>query len=240
MSNPNQDVVSYRIENQIGIIELNYPPVNALSHPLRTGLIDAVNNAQTDASKALVIICKGRTFIAGADITEFSTGPKDPQIHHMLDALEASKKLIVAAIHGTALGGGLETALCCHYRCALRSAKVGLPEVKLGILPGAGGTQRLPRLTGVIPALEIMTKGNPISAEKAAELNVIDRLIDTDQDLLSAAISYSQELIADNAELKKVSDIVIDPATAPAMIFEQARMMANKQAKGLLAPQKNY
>ncbi|HBX37381.1 MAG TPA: 3-hydroxyacyl-CoA dehydrogenase, partial [Pseudohongiella sp.] len=162
-------VVSYEIVNNIGVIKVDSPPVNALSQAVREGILDAVNAAQKDDTDAIVLMCEGRTFIAGADITEFGKPPRDPSLPAVLGALENSSKLVVAAIHGTALGGGFETALACHYRCAVPSAKVGLPEVKLGILPGAGGTQRVPRIAGVKAALDMITSGNPVAAGKASK-----------------------------------------------------------------------
>ena len=131
-------IVTYEIKDDIGVITLNNPPVNALSHALREGLSQIIQTAQQDASKALVIICEGRTFIAGADITEFGKPPQSPLLPEVVDTIEASEKPVIAAIHGSALGGGFETALACSYRCALSSAKIGLPEVNLGLLPGAG------------------------------------------------------------------------------------------------------
>lgn len=157
-------VTSYEVRGDIGIIWINNPPVNALSQALRDGIYAAVNAAQDDATKALILICQGRTFIAGADISEFDKAPTEPSFNQVLETIEQSSKPMVAAIHGTALGGGLETALACHYRCAVNSAMVGLPEVKLGLLPGAGGTQRVPRLTGVEAAIKLITSGNPIKA----------------------------------------------------------------------------
>ena len=132
--------VSYKLDGDIGVVSVNNPPVNALSHSVRLGIQDACRRAQDDASKAIVIVCEGRTFIAGADIKEFGKPPQEPYLPDLLDELEASNKLVVAAIHGTALGGGFELCLASHYRCAVASAKVGFPEVKLGLLPGAGGT----------------------------------------------------------------------------------------------------
>ena len=140
------DMVDYSVEQGVAVLTLNNPPVNALSHGVRLGLKTGIEKAEADDSATAVVIhCEGRTFIAGADITEFSSMPKEPGLHEVLAVIESCSKPIMAAIHGTALGGGLETALCCHYRLAVESAQCGLPEVSLGLLPGAGGTQRLPR-----------------------------------------------------------------------------------------------
>ncbi len=229
-------VVTYRIENNLGIISLNNPPVNALSHVLREGIVNAVQAAQSDDTQALILVCEGRTFIAGADITEFNKTPQAPSLPDVIETIENSQKPVIAAIHGTALGGGLETALACHYRCALASAKVGLPEVKLGLLPGAGGTQRAPRLTGAEAALDLITSGAPISADKALKLNLIDQIVEGE--LLSGAIAYAEQLLADKAPLKRVRDIAIDPASVPADLFEQYRKKLSKRARGQIAPQK--
>ena len=158
-------LVSYELNGEIGVITVNNPPVNAMSQAVRSGILDGVQSAQSDGSKAIVVVCDGRTFIAGADIKEFGKPPLTPALPELLVAIENSKLPVIAAIHGTALGGGFELALSCHYRCALESAKVGLPEVKLGLFPGAGGTQRVPRLAGVEFALDMISSGNPISAK---------------------------------------------------------------------------
>lgn len=227
-------VVSYQLEGDIGVIRLNNPPVNALSHVLRTGIQDAVTQAQNDASLALVLICEGRTFIAGADISEFGKPPMLPSLPELLVVIEASQKPIIAAIHGTALGGGLETALACHYRCALSSAQVGLPEVKLGLLPGAGGTQRVPRLTGVKAALDLMTTGTPIAAAQAQSIGLIDKVVEGD--LLSAALEFAKEVIAQGAELKQVSALDVDKAAASDEFFVNYRKTLNKRFRGQEAP----
>ena len=227
-------VVSYHLEGDIGVIRLNNPPVNALSHVLRTGIQDAVTQAQNDASLALVLICEGRTFIAGADISEFGKPPMLPSLPELLVVIEASQKPIIAAIHGTALGGGLETALACHYRCALSSAQVGLPEVKLGLLPGAGGTQRVPRLTGVNAALDLMTTGTPIAAAQAQSIGLIDKVVEGD--LLSAALEFAKEVIAQGAELKQVSALDVDKAAASDEFFVNYRKTLNKRFRGQEAP----
>jgi 3-hydroxyacyl-CoA dehydrogenase len=229
-------VVSYQLEGDIGVIRLNNPPVNALSYVLRTGIQDAVTQAQDDASLALVLICEGRTFIAGADISEFGKPPISPSLPELLIVIEASQKPIIAAIHGTALGGGLETALACHYRCALSSAQVGLPEVKLGLLPGAGGTQRVPRLTGVEAALDLMTTGTPIAAAQALNIGLIDKVVEGD--LLSAALDFAKEVIAKGSALKRVSALAVNKAEASAEFFVNYRKKLSKRFRGQEAPQR--
>ncbi len=231
------EICSYEIQGRFGVIKVNNPPVNALSHSVRTGVISAVQKAQSDASEALILICEGRTFMAGADINEFGQTPKAPDLLEMLRVLEASDKMLVAALHGTALGGGLETALACHYRCALETAKVGLPEVHLGLIPGAGGTQRSSRLAGPEAALELMTTGKPIAAKKALSLNLLDHIVEG-EDLLAGALAYAETLLSQNAPMRKVSDINIDPESIPEGFFEAAEKQINKRAKGLIAPQK--
>ena len=145
--------VNYTLTDEIGVITVDNPPVNALSHAVRQGLMDALDLADNDDSRVILIICGGRTFIAGADISEFGKPMQEPMLPDIVNRIEATTKPVVAAIHGTALGGGFEVALSTHYRCAVASAKVGLHEVKVGLLPGAGGTQLTPRLAGVEAAL---------------------------------------------------------------------------------------
>lgn len=227
-------VVSYTLEQEVGVIRLNNPPVNALSQALRQGLQEAVTRAQQDDSKALIIVCDGRTFIAGADITEFGKPPQEPSLPTVINTLENSTKPIVAAIHGTALGGGFEVALGCHYRIALSSAKVGLPEVKLGLLPGAGGTQRTPRLAGVQSALELMLSGNPISATQAQANSLLDRVVDTD--LTAAALTFARQLVQQNAPLRRARDLAIDPASVPKTLFDDFRKRLDRSARGQVAP----
>ncbi|WP_444898511.1 3-hydroxyacyl-CoA dehydrogenase NAD-binding domain-containing protein [Microbulbifer sp. VAAC004] len=227
--------VNYELIGDIGVIRLNNPPVNALSHGLREGIWGAIKSAQEDASQALVLICEGRTFIAGADITEFSKPPQAPALSEVITEIENSRKPVIAAIHGTALGGGFEVALACHYRCAQASAKVGLPEVKLGLLPGAGGTQRTPRLAGVATALEMITKGTPIPAAKAKSMKLIDHVVD--DDLFEGALAFARELIDQKAPPRRVRDITIDPASIPEGLFDDFRQRLEKRAPGQLAPQ---
>ncbi len=229
-------VVSYETRGDIGIIWIDNPPVNALSQALRDGIYRAINNAQGDSTKALLLICKGRTFIAGADISEFGKAPTEPAFNTVLESIEQSSKPVIAAIHGTALGGGLETALACHYRCAVSSATVGLPEVKLGLLPGAGGTQRAPRLTGVEAAIKLITSGNPIKAEAALGMKLIDHIVEGEA-LLEGALAYTQQLIDSNAPCICVRDLSIDPASYDPAIFDASRKLLSRQARGQMAPQ---
>lgn len=229
------EIVSYELQGNIGVIRVNNPPVNALSQAVRQGILDAVTTAQGDASEAVVLSCEGRTFIAGADITEFGKPPMEPGLPEVLTAIENSTKPVVAAIHGTALGGGFEVSLACHYRCAIGSAKVGLPEVKLGLLPGAGGTQRVPRVAGVKAALDMITSGNPVPVVKAKDMGLVDEIVEGD-DLLTGAISYAQELVKSGAPLKRIRDITIDPETVEPGFFDAARKQVAKRARGQIAP----
>ena len=232
-----QDVVSYELVDNIAVISVNNPPVNALSQAVREGILDAVTTAQGDASEAIILHCEGRTFIAGADIKEFGKPPQKPGLPSILSAIENSSKPVIAAIHGTALGGGFEVALACHYRCAIASAKVGLPEVKLGLLPGAGGTQRVPRIAGVKAALDMITSGNPVAAPKAKDMGLVDEIIASD-DLKAGAIEYGKGLVESGAPLKRIRDITIDPATVEPGFFDAARKRLARRARGQVAQDK--
>ncbi|MFO1352492.1 MAG: 3-hydroxyacyl-CoA dehydrogenase NAD-binding domain-containing protein [Gammaproteobacteria bacterium] len=219
----------------IGIITIDNPPVNAASHAVRSGIVAAVQALDRDPEvAAIVLCCAGRTFIAGADISEFDKPPQEPGLPETLAVVEAASKPVVAAIHGTALGGGLETALACHYRVAAPTAQVGLPEVKLGILPGAGGTQRLPRLAGVRKALDMIVSGDPIPARDAKQHGIVDELIEGD--LLAGAIAYAEQVVARKAPLRKVRDIPID--TPPAGFFADYRNAIARQTRGFYAPER--
>jgi len=226
--------VSYELVDDIGVITVDNPPVNALSHAVRQGLHDAIQAAQQDASRAVLIVCAGRTFIAGADITEFGKPPREPQLPDLCNAIETSSKIVVAALHGTALGGGLEVALSCHYRCAAPGAKVGLPEVKLGLLPGAGGTQRLPRLVGAQAALDIMISGNPIGADQAEGLGLVDRIVDGE--LADAALAWCRELVENGAARRVSSELPVESLSGGALA--DYRSTLDRRARGQVAPQK--
>jgi 3-hydroxyacyl-CoA dehydrogenase len=226
--------VSYEVVDQVGVITIENPPVNALSQPVRQGMRDAIRAAQTDGSKAVLMLCKGRTFFAGADITEFGKPPAEPSLPDLLDEIEASEKPVVAALHGTALGGGLETALASHYRIALDTGKVGLPEVKLGLLPGAGGTQRVPRLAGLQAALDLIVGGTPISAQRAAEIGLVDQVVSGD--LEEQALAYVRELISNQSPVRKISELEVEAADAG--LFDSYRADLAKRARGQNAPQR--
>jgi 3-hydroxyacyl-CoA dehydrogenase len=188
--------VHYQRHGDIGVIQIANPPVNALGHAVRSGLVNALEKGIADSgANALVLLADGRTFIAGADIREFGKPPQAPLLPDVIAQLEACPKPLIAALHGTALGGGLEVALGCHYRVALAATRVGLPEVKLGLLPGAGGTQRLPRLVGVERALEMITSGRFVEAEEALDTGIIDAISDT-QTPLEAGLEAAQAVLS--------------------------------------------
>ena len=232
-------VVDLTVDGDVGVLTVNSPPVNALSADVRDGLAKGIATATADpAVKAIVLICGGRTFIAGADISEFGKPPRGASLHQVQIDMENATKPIVAAIHGTALGGGLEVALACHYRVAVPSAKLGLPEVKLGLLPGAGGTQRLPRLVGPEQALKMVTSGTPISAKAALGFGLIDEMAAEDG-LLEAAKAFARR---PGLALVKVRDrnekVEAARATAPAM-FAEFRKANARQFRGFEAPEAN-
>ncbi len=217
------------------VIISNNPPVNALGAAVRQGLEAAIKEGEADDSiAAMVIRCDGRTFFAGADITEFGRPPVEPMLPTVVDMIEASTKPVVAAIHGTALGGGCEVALGCHYRVAVPSAKLGTPEVKLGLLPGAGGTQRLPRLAGVRLALEMTAKGDPISAKRAQEAGLIDRIVGEDS-LAADAIAFAGEIKA-KRPIPRASEREVQPDPEAVAAFQKENA---RRFRGFDAPAAN-
>jgi 3-hydroxyacyl-CoA dehydrogenase len=204
MGNINTSVDLHR-DGEIAIVTVDNPPVNALKHEVRAGLAEALGQTRDDAAvKALVIACAGRTFFAGADITEFGKPPQAPGLGEVIAAIEAIPKPVVAALHGTALGGGFELALACHFRVAVPGARVGLPEVKLGLLPGAGGTQRLPRLIGPEKALKMIVTGDPIEAREALVDGIVDEIIEGD--LTAGAVAFAQRVGTEKRSLRLVRD----------------------------------
>ena len=224
-------------EGDIAVLTIDLPPVNALSADVRNGLRDGVQQAAADpAVKAIVLICAGRTFIAGADISEFGKPTKGATLPEIQGTLEGGPKPVIAAIHGTALGGGFETALMCHYRVAVPSAKCGLPEIKLGLIPGAGGTQRLPRLSGVENALSAILSGTPFGAKQALEWGVIDALVE-DGKLREGAIAFARKVIDANMPLRKIRDLndKIEAARGELEIFEKIRRENARRFRGFEA-----
>ena len=235
------EVTNLNINDNVAILTLNSPPVNALSANVREGLDKGIKEAIANSNvDAIVLICDGRTFIAGADISEFGKEPKGPSLFEVQEELENSPKPIIAAIHGTALGGGLEVALTCHYRIAVPSAKCGLPEVSLGLLPGAGGTQRLPRLVGVEQALKMVTSGIHLSADKCLKSGLIDKLA-TENHLLEDSISFAKEIVSENKPLKKVREIdeKVTAARGNDQLFNDFRNSISRKTRGFLAPEYN-
>jgi 3-hydroxyacyl-CoA dehydrogenase len=197
---------TYEIEDGIAVITVDSPPVNALSVAVRAAIVDGLRRAHSDrAVGAVVLICAGRTFIAGADLSELGKPPRPPSFEDMIEALENGPKPVVAAIHGTGLGGGFETALLCHYRVAVPSAKLGLPEVLLGLMPGGGGTQRLPRIVGVEAALDLIVTGRQVGAAEAQKLGILDAVLEEDQ-LRAGALAFARNVVAANRQLRRVRD----------------------------------
>jgi 3-hydroxyacyl-CoA dehydrogenase len=234
-------VVTLAVEGDLGILSVNSPPVNALSQQVREGVKKGVEQAVADAAiKAIVLICEGKTFIAGADISEFGKPPQAPSLHEVEDTIENSTKPVIAAIHGTALGGGLEVALSCHYRVAVPSAKCGLPEVNLGLLPGAGGTQRLPRIVGPEAALDMVTSGRHIDAKTSHAAGLFDELV-SEGELRKGAIAFAKKVVAERRPLKKVRDLndKMIAARAKPEIFADFRKANARKFRGFLAPEYN-
>ena len=228
--------VSYSTTDRIGTILVDSPPVNALSHSVRQGLVNALNAAAADDTEIVILRCEGRTFIAGADITEFGKPPQAPALATVLEALESHPKPVIAAIHGTALGGGLELSLCCDYRLAAGTAKVGLPEVNLGLLPGAGGTQRLPRLTGLKTAIDMITSGRPLSANDAHAAGIVDEV--SVDDLAQDANNFAEELLKRGAGKRLTKDIPLAFSDEDSALLSSARGTIAKRLKGQTAPQR--
>ena len=237
---------SVRLERDgdVALVIVNNPPVNALSWHVRQGLFDGMTQAVESGAKSIVVICDGRTFIAGADISEFGGNvPKAAGLQEVQAAMEDAPVPVIAAIHGTALGGGLEVALCAHYRVSVASAKFGLPEVNLGLLPGAGGTQRLPRLVGVPKALEMMTTGRHVSSAEAQAGGLVDEVIAGNglDELRAAAVAFANKAVAENLPLVRVRDRDDKVAEAKGndQLFADFRKSVARKTRGFLAPEYN-
>jgi 3-hydroxyacyl-CoA dehydrogenase len=234
---PVSEVVKVERRDVVAIVTVDSPPVNALSAAVRKGILDGVTKAAADPQvQAVVIACAGRTFIAGADITEFGKPPQSPSLHEVIAAIENCSKPVVAAIHGTALGGGLELALGCHFRVATKDARLGLPEVKLGLLPGAGGTQRLPRAVGPELAVKMIVTGDPIGAPDALKAGLIEEIVEGAP--AAGGEAFARKVLAEKRPLRKLrdDDSKLAAAKADKSIFTNAAAAANKRNRGLEAP----
>ena len=231
--------VSLEKRGDVALVVVDNPPVNALSHHVRQGILDGINAAVADAEvKAIVLTCRGRTFIAGADISEFGKPPKGPGLDQVQAAMENSPKPVIAGIHGTSLGGGFEVAMCAHYRVSVPTARFGFPEVKLGLLPGAGGTQRLPRVTGAAKALEMVAKGDPISAQEALDLGLIDDIVDDHE---AGAVAFAERAVAEGMPLKRLRDLrdKVEADRANPRLFDDFRASIARRTRGFKAPEYN-
>lgn len=227
--------VTTQLVHNVLVVTIDSPPVNALSADVRIGLQDAIAEAAADAAvAAIVIVASGRTFIAGADITEFGQPLREPSLPILCDVIEASAKPVVAALHGTALGGGLEVALACHYRVAVPSTRLGLPEVKLGIIPGAGGTQRLPRVVGVAAALPIVVGGDPVTADKAKAIGLVDRIVAGDA-LAAEAVAFARAVVGEDRPIASERQDRI--ASTDVALIDAYRTANARKMKGFEAPE---
>ena len=228
-------VVSLKFRDRLAIVTIDYPPVNALSQAVRAGIVAVLDDAERAGATAVVLHCAGRTFVAGADIREFGRPPESPWLPEVIARIEACRQPVVAALHGTVLGGGLELALGCHYRVAVPAARVGLPEVNLGLIPGAGGTQRLPRLVGAARALDIMISGQPIDAAYAAQAGIVDRLIESGN-LLDGAVEYALELVLRREPPRRIRDLAVEPVDG--QFFIEYRKRIARKTRGLMSPER--
>ena len=230
--------VHYKVQDNIALMTVDNPPVNPLSSGVRQGLTDGINQALADENvEAVVLTGEGRAFIAGADISEFGGKAEGPSLFDCLNAMDNSSKPIIAAINGTAFGGGLEVALCCHYRVIASTAPVGLPEVKLGLLPGAGGTQRLPRLIGAEKALDFILSGDPIPGPQATELGIADEV--ADGNVVEAAIEFAQKIIKAGGQVRRIRDEVsiIEKDRDNQEVFDNARKSSARKMRNRFAPE---
>src|SRR5258708_10662466 len=227
-------------EGDVAVMTLNSAPVNALSANVREGRFEVFKAAIASDAKAIVLICEGRTFIAGADISEFGGAMAGPSLFDVQDMMESAPKPVIAAIHGTALGGGLEVALCAHYRVAVPSARVGLPEVALGLLPGAGGTQRLPRIAGVEAALDMVPSGRHVPAKQALAMGLVDELVEEGK-LLEGAVAFARKAAAEGKPLVKVRDnnAKLEAAKGHPEMFANFRKATARKFGGFMAPEYN-
>lgn len=230
--------VTYTVEGGIALVRIDNPPVNAASHAVRQGLVDAITQADSDSDVAATLIYgAGRTFVAGADIREFGKPHQPPRLPDLITRIEASPKPVICALHGTALGGGLELALGCHYRVALKGARIGLPEVNIGLIPGAGGTQRMPRLVGVEKAIDIITSARQVPAEEALEIGAIDA-ISEEADPKAAGLAFARTILAEKRPVRRTSELgdTIASDADNAALFGSIRQAVTRKARGQTSP----
>lgn len=229
------DIVTVEVTDDIALVIISNPPVNAINQKVRSGLMTAFQTVDQDNNvRAVVLKCAGRTFMAGADIKEFDEPIAEPGYHEVFRVIESCSKPVIAAMHGTALGAGLEAALACHYRCAVENARMGLPEVSLGIIPGAGGSQRLPRLIGAKEALEFILGGVTVSATEAYKIGILDRVIK--EDLMEGTLEYIGSLLADGVGPRKVSEMLVDKSGYGEEFLVDARKLSARRLRGQNAP----
>ena len=229
------DIVTVEVTDDIALVIISNPPVNAINQKVRSGLMTAFQTVDQDNNiRAVVLKCAGRTFMAGADIKEFDEPIAEPGYHEVFRVIENCSKPVIAAMHGTALGAGLEAALACHYRCAVKNARMGLPEVSLGIIPGAGGSQRLPRLIGAKAALEFILGVVPVSATEAYKIGILDRVIE--EDLMEGTLEYVGSLLADGVGPRKVSEMLVDKSGYGEEFLVDARKLSARRLRGQNAP----
>ncbi|MBK5000942.1 enoyl-CoA hydratase/isomerase family protein [Pseudomonas sp. S31] len=231
MSSP----VKLTLIDQLALIRVYSPPVNALGHAVRAGLLQALREAEANPGvRMLLLHCSGRTFIAGADIREFGQPSQAPTLPELTQAIEACSKPVLAALHGSVLGGGLEVAMACHYRIAHQTTRLGMPEVKLGLVPGAGGTQRLPRLVGVARALEMIVGGEPIDALQALDAGLVDALFDDEEEPVTAGLGHAMRLLAADAGPRRSGERGVAPVDAG--LFQQRRLREGRERPDAYAP----
>ena len=228
-------VVSLQFRDRLAIVTVDNPPVNALSQAVRAGIVAALDDVEHAGAAAVVLHCAGRTFVAGSDIREFGRPLEPPWLPEVIARVEACERPVVAALHGTILGGGLELALGCHYRIAVPTARMGFPEVNLGLIPGAGGTQRLPRLVGAEQALDMMISGKPVDAAFGARTGIVDRLVESG-DLLDGAAKYALELAAREAPPRRIRDLAVELPDEE--FFTRYRKRIARRTRGLMSPER--
>src|SRR5882757_1849321 len=236
----NHPFVSTVVDGEVAVVTMNKPPVNGLGTELRSGIVDAIDAANANpAVRAIVLTGTARAFSGGADVTEFGTpkAAREPNLRVVIGVVENSAKPVIAAIAGQCLGGGLELALGAHFRVALADASLGLPEVKLGLLPGAGGTQRLPRLIGLESALNMIVSGTPVPAAKFDGTPLIDRIVDAEGDVVAGATAFAREVLAQGRPARRVRDLKVKQPNAAAFL-QFARNTVAATAKNFPAPLK--